>query len=194
MKSSRAWLEAEFYRFSARFGPRHRQMLQRLGVPDDIMLHLSGIGVSATETNGEFWQPAESGPLAMVIPAFHGIPPSFVNATEDESEQPHDLIAFDPDRPGRWWWRVGTADTLGCHLISSAHTWGTPVHVVTDPLAWLQHRGQVVCLLKPEAAWKLIGVVKVIADTLETAERIDCLLRRPPAALPVICVAPRAAP
>lgn len=185
-------MEREFHAFTARFESPHQQMLQQLGVPDDILLHLPGIGVTPVEVDGSLWQPGGHGPEAVIIPAFEGPPPCFV-APVEEPEQPHDLIAFFPDRPSRWWWRVGSASVLGADRIASSHTWGTAVRLYLTPLAWLHGRCDGACLLADDAVDRLIGVTEIITGDPRLAEHIDALLRRPPAAMPAIFIETRVA-
>ena len=162
-----------------------------LGITAAAALQLPTIELAPIETDEEFWQPAEHGPEAVIVPVFDCSRPSFLAPRDDV--EPIDQMAFFGDRPDRWWWRTGCADMLGDDTILSSHIWGLPVRIVADPLAWLRAGGSAVCLLYPEAALKLISVPELICDDLELAERIDRLLRRPPAAMPLIRVTEAAA-
>lgn len=177
-------LAAELHALPSAFDPQYYQL-------PDLALFLPGLGATSIEIDGQFWQPAECGPLAVIVPAYYGQPPGFLAATEDEPEQPHDLIAFYPDRPDRWWWRTGLADMLGGHLIGSAMTSGTRLFVVSGPLGYLRTCGQAACILHDDAIDRLIGVKEIVAN-LDVADHIDCRLRRPPAPMPRFLVLGRA--
>lgn len=104
----------------------------------------------------------------MIFAVHDGPTPSFV-APVDPPPPIIDLVATSVADPTRWFQRTGIADTLGGHLISSGHTWGMAVHIVTNPVAWLKHRGLAVLLLDDTVADHLIGVPAVTFDPNDLA-------------------------
>jgi hypothetical protein len=178
----------ELHRAPSGFDLPHQALLNRLGLPGDLMLFIPALAVAPIETDGDLFQFADHGLPALVLPVFCGAPPSFARPSKDDPEKPFDVVAFRPGEPGRWWWRVGAADLLGEHVLWSANTWWRPLSLVPTPLDYLRTRCGAVCLLHPDGASKLRDVPTVVVTDLALGRRIDRLLKKPPAGLPKIMV------
>ena len=50
-----------------------------------------------------------------------------------------DLLAFDPDEPGKWWCRIGGERLLDGDALGDQHL-GKPLHIYRTPLSWLKGR------------------------------------------------------
>ena len=49
-----------------------------------------------------------------------------------------DIVAFDPERPSKFWRRTGAAPFLGWECVDRAGHYGEPLTLFPDPLAWLR--------------------------------------------------------
>jgi hypothetical protein len=74
----------------------------------------------------------------MVIqPVWAGPAPSIFRAVEHPVLA--DMIAFHPEEPTRWWYRIGDPGAvLGADNLDLAHSEGWPITFELTPLAWLQ--------------------------------------------------------
>ena len=102
------------------YGPRHYIGVTR------IVAHSSGL-----------FEFHDDGERALIVP--EGVPevPGW--------DEIHDLIAFKPDRPDRWWRRRGDVDLLG---ISNISPWRlSPLTIHETPLSWLQAGAAGICIL-----------------------------------------------
>ena len=104
--------------------------LCKAGVPQAALyqpLPLVGVGPVETHSSGLF-EPTFAGPPAIWVPCY--------TRTEDLA----DLVCFYPQRPKRWWLRLGVADVLGeSNFGRLFHLDPTLIHAT--PLDWLKAGG-----------------------------------------------------
>ena len=106
------------------------EQLQKWGIPRRVLFgprHHVGAARIVTTSDGLF-ELHPDGEIALVVP--EGVPevPGW--------DSIHDLIAFLPDEPGRWWRRRGDVDLLGA---SNMTPWRlSPLVIHATPLSWLQ--------------------------------------------------------
>jgi hypothetical protein len=144
-------------------------------LPGDLCLYLS-VGLQRIEPDGNLYQPADHGPLALVLPVYSGPTPSFMTPAEDSELV--DIVAFQISRPKRWWRRTGLADYLGEHLIRSSVTWGRSLKVFETPFAWLKAYCQGVCPLSQDYT-ALRDPAELRFDDPAFASRVKRVLVRP---------------
>ena len=132
-------LDREFALTTDNVTPFFVERLQRMGIPNRIIFgprHYLGAARIVTTSDGLF-EFHEDGEDALVVP-------------EGEPEVPgwaevHDLIAFKPGSPERWWRRRGDADILG---VSNMTPWRlAPLVIHETPLSWLQGGADGVCVV-----------------------------------------------
>ncbi len=105
-------LEHEFAFTTDGITPLVVEYFKRLGIPNRVIYgvrHHVGVARIITSSDGLF-EIHDDGERALIVP--EGVPevPAW--------DSIHDLIAFKPDSPGRWWrWR-GDADLLGAYNMS----------------------------------------------------------------------------
>lgn len=83
-----------------------------------------GISPIMTEASG-LYQPHESGERAVIL------------GVRDHGGAVVDIVAWFPERPGRWWLRHGVMSTLGEVEIERAAHFEVPLHLFGTPDAWL---------------------------------------------------------
>ena len=111
----------------------------RWGIPSKVIFgprHLVGVGRIVTHSTGLF-EFHEDGDLAVI-------------AAEGEPEFPgwaevHDLVAFAPDDPSRWWLRRGEVDLLGAYNMTPWRL--SPTTIYSTPLSWLRVGADGVCIV-----------------------------------------------
>lgn len=135
-----------------------------LGVPADL-----DVDVRCGPINvrfGGYFDPAEDGQLAVLVPIFPDAP------SDD------DMVAFFADNPSRWW-RNSTAPILNPDAIDRAIHFQEPLAVWSSPLSWLRAGGDGVVILTDDldVGFHLRGVPTVNAETVELAQTIDRRLR-----------------
>ncbi len=113
--------------------------IQRMGIPRRIIFgarHYLGAARITTTPDGLF-EFHDDGELALIVP--EGVPewPGWAEV--------HDLIAFKPEAPGRWWRRRGDVDLLGASNITRWKLNPTTIH--ETPLLWLQAGADGVCIV-----------------------------------------------
>ncbi len=123
-------LEHEFALTTDGVSPLVVKYLQRMGIPNRVLFgprHHVGVARIVTSSDGLF-EIHDDGERALIVP--EGVPevPAW--------DSIHDLIAFKPDNPGRWWRRRGDVDLLGASNIS--HWRLSPLVIYETPLSWLQ--------------------------------------------------------
>ncbi len=115
------------------------ERLQLMGIPNRTIYgprHYLGAARITTTSDGLF-EFHEDGEFALIVP-------------EGEPEWPgwdevHDLIAFMPDSPGRWWRRRGEVDLLGASNITPWRL--SPLTIHETPLSWLQAGADGICIV-----------------------------------------------
>lgn len=164
------------------------------GVPKRPIL-LGWVGVARCITDGNHFQPHESGADLVIVP---------VKAMDDQSspEDPDpegvvfcgdvaDLVAFRLDAPARWFTR-GDPLWLGC--IEPQLLTPKPVNVWRSPLSWLRHDGIGIVPLAHDA-WGKYSVLtmarSIVAEDVRHGDELQRILSRP-FAIPEIKVPARA--
>ncbi len=145
--------------------------LQKWEIPRRVLFgprHHVGVARIVTTSDGLF-EFHDDGEVALVVP-------------EGEPEWPgwdeiHDLIAFRPSRPDRWWRRRGDVDLLG---ISNISPWRlSPLTIHETPLSWLQAGAAGICIvnwrLNPIATLDRAGHLE--AETPALKRRLECRIR-----------------
>ena len=149
-------LEHEFAVATDGVTPLLVERLQRLGIPNRIVFgvrHHVGVARIVTDSDGLF-EFHDDGERALIVP-------------EGEPEWPgwaqiHDLIAFKPDNPSRWWRRRADVDLLGASNITPWRL--SPLTIHETPRSWLQAGADGVCIVN----WALDPIV-----TLERAGHLE---------------------
>ncbi len=133
---------------------RQRRQLEDLGVTREAVHRCGGLGWVRVSTTGRLYQPADAGDVAIIQPVWAGPAPSIYQAVEDPLLD--DLIAWHPDNPTRWHYRLGTPGAvLGADNLDLAHSEGWPICFATTPLSWLQGDCRGAVLLEVcEAHWR----------------------------------------
>ena len=126
---------------------------QRMGIPNRIIYaprHYIGAAHITTTSVGLF-EFHDDGERALIVP--EGVPewPGW--------DAIHDLIAFRPSRPDRWWRRRGDVDLLGVDNITPWQL--SPLVIHETPLSWLQAGADGICIvdwaLDPIARLGVVG-------------------------------------
>ena len=148
-------------------GPTWYTRFNKLGIPDRVIFGLRpliGVDHIVTHSSGLFEFHPE-GDLALIV-------------AEGEPEVPgwtevHDLLAFMPEEPGRWWLRRGAVDLLGASNIS--HWRLSPLVIHETPLSWLQTAATGICIVDwafdPLA--RLVGAGQLLLETPALKRRIE---------------------
>ncbi len=141
--------------------------LQRMGIPNRIIYgprHHVGVADIITDSDGLF-EFHDDGERALIVP--EGVPewPGW--------DEIHDLIAFMPDNPSRWWRRRGDVDLLG---VSNITPWRLASLVIHEtPLSWLQAGAAGICTVDwgfdPIA--RLAGAGHLEAETPAIKDRLE---------------------
>lgn len=167
-----------------------------LGVSETAVRTIGFLGLSRISISDVRYEPAEDGPLAIVLP---------VTDTPWEQEPvAYDLLAFLRDVPTRCWSRLGNARTLGrWHLDDAAFKTAWPIRgdnqdpviAFPSPLEWL--RGDCAgfcCLHEDWLAFETVGVpsIQPANGDVEFGRRLKRLIYEP-AHLPRIVVRKKAA-
>lgn len=134
----------------------------------------------------------EGGPAQVILPVTMG----WRADGEDESVNPMicDLVSFDPAQPSRWRLRrneYGMA--LGGDLLARCGptSWQEPeIKLYASPLSWLLAGCNGAVLLNgKECRSQLLGIPRVICETVDLAETVDAMLKSGDHAWPSIMVA-----
>jgi hypothetical protein len=148
-----------------------------LVMPGDLCLRIPALGLQAIEPDGDLYQPAEHGQLAVLIPVYPVAMPCFMRPVERIPEL-IDLVAFHLTNPARWWRRTGLADYLGENFIQAAVSWQRPLRVLETPFAWLNARCRGVCPLGADYL-ALRDPPGLQFDDVAFADRVEAALLRP---------------
>ena len=121
------------------------------GIPPRIIYgprHHVGVARIVTTSDG-FFEFHETGARAAIVP--EGVPewPAW--------DEIHDLLAFMPDNPSRWWRRRGDVDLLGARNMTSWRL--SPLVVHETPLSWLQGGADGVCVVN----WAFDPIARLVA-------------------------------
>ena len=116
---------------------RQRRQLEGLGVTREAIHRAGDLGWSrVTNIGGRCYTPSDSGDVMVIQPVWAGPAPSIYLAVEHLVI--FDLISWHPDRPTRWWYRIGDPGAaLGIDNLELAHVKGLPISFATTPLDWL---------------------------------------------------------
>ncbi len=120
---------------------------------------------------------SEGGRLAVIIPAYDTIPGNLDANAEAHGEHLVDLVAVDLDRPERFWRRRGEALVLGAAFLDIAGYEGEPVPIFKTPLSWLRSGGAGVVVLDWSWARGLLLGVELIAEDIDTGNRLEAALK-----------------
>ena len=119
--------------------PLWAERFQNWGIPNRIIFgprHYLGAARIVHHSSGLF-EPHEDGEHALIVPEAVPEWPAW--------DAIHDLIAFRPDDPARWWRRRGDVDLLGA---SNMTPWRlSPLVLHETPLSWLQGGADGVCII-----------------------------------------------
>ena len=106
--------------------------MTELGIPEDFICRCPHrVGFAHIQKQGDYYQPVEDGDLAVVVAAVLDL-------------EIRDLIAFNPDEPGRWHLRRGEVDVLGAECLGEKVF---PTIIYPNPLRWLQSGGNGICIV-----------------------------------------------
>jgi len=163
-------LRAETERF-ARGVIQHADRLNAHGISAATIAQLGSyapLGVGMINPLPEhLFEPSDEGTVHVILPVWegHGI---------------IDLIAFNPQRPGRWLWRIGQGWCLSPEQICRPTFDMAPLQVWDTPLSWLRNNCQGICVLDYDSAQieQLRLSHAIETDTL-TARLIRLHLNRP---------------
>ena len=133
---------------------RQLRQLEELGVTREAMHRAGGLGWARVSTTGRLYMPSDTGDVAFIMPIWAGPAPSIYEAVE--YPRLDDLIAWRPDCPTRWHYRLGTPGTaLGAAAIELAHAEGWAITFELTPLTWLLGNCRGAVLLEIcEAHWR----------------------------------------
>ncbi len=150
----------------------------RAGLPRDFMIAVGMPGLADIRpTRGGYFEFAENGLTAVVIPAYDTIPGNLDANAEAHVEHLVDLIAVDLDRPDRFWRRRGDALVLGSAFLEIAGHEDEPIAVFSTPISWLQAAGAGVVVLDWDWARHLLLGFDLIAEDVELGERLEAALK-----------------
>ena len=133
---------------------RQRTQLEELGITREAVHLGAGLGWMRVSTTGRLYMPSDAGDVAIIQPVWVGPAPSIYQAVEHPRLA--DLLAWHPEEPTRWWYRLGTPGiALGADNLGLAHSEGWPISFATTPLAWLLGNCRGAVLLEVcEAHWR----------------------------------------
>lgn len=86
------------------------------------------IGYSPIRTSGDLYEPADHGQGAVLV-----------GVRDDDDGELIDIVAFDPERPAKFWRRTGAAVFLGWRAVEIADHYLEPLTLHPTPLHWLRH-------------------------------------------------------
>ena len=133
---------------------RQRGQVEALGVTQEAVHRCGGLGWTRVATTGRLYQHDDAGDVAIIMPVWAGPAPSIYEPVEHP--QLADLLAWHPDNPTRWHYRLGTPGAvLGSDNLDLAHSEGWPITFELTPLAWLRGNCRGAVLLEVcESHWR----------------------------------------
>jgi hypothetical protein len=140
-------------------------------------------------SKGITFEPDDDGGGAFIVPVRVEspiTPETFDAATAVRDGAIIDLVAFHPLHPDRWALRRDVAEWLGA--IEPQYLAPDPVPVWRSPLSWLQAGCRGIVLLSRERISQyrvLSGLGEVVAEDLQHAVELRCIVERPWSAPPV---------
>ncbi len=144
---------------------RQRRALEAAGVTREAVHRAGGLGWARVSTTGRLFHPSDVGDVAIIMPVWAGPAPSIYQAVEHPLLA--DLLAWHPDSPTRWHYRLGTPGAvLGVDNLELAHGEGWPITFELSPLAWLLGDCRGAVLLEVcEAHWRAEDEAEAAAAT-----------------------------
>src|SRR5687767_2385928 len=114
-------LIAEAFAAAGRVREPHFRRMAALGVPRSALIRVGRkqppFGLQPVqECPGGLFEPAEEGPLSIIIPVVE-FPMIDFYGVDVETTEIIDLIAFRSNNPFRWLWRTGDGWALGSDLL-----------------------------------------------------------------------------
>ena len=132
---------------------QHKE-LAGLGVTQEAMHRCGGLAWARVSTTGRLYTPSDAGNVSLIQPVWAGPAPSI----HQDVERPElsDLIAWQPEEPTSWYYRLGTPGAaLGADNLDLAHFEGWPICFALTPLGWLRGECRGAVLLEVcEAHWR----------------------------------------
>lgn len=115
---------------------RQRRQIEELGITREAVHRCGGLGWARIATTGRLYLPSSAGDVAIIMPVWAGSAPSIYEPVEHPLLA--DLLAWHPEEPTRWHYRLGTSGgVLGADNLELAHSEGWAITFETTPLAWL---------------------------------------------------------
>ena len=149
----------------ARMSGRAVAKATSLGIPPDTFKRKPCLGATAAHLDQatRSWQPVSSheGTPVLVVPLGDRAPHDMSLESLD------DLLAFEPDKPERWYWLHGGVPILTPEALDKARHFEEPVRLHSTPLAWLKAdcEGAVVLDWDSICAPMWFGQLQILADT-----------------------------
>ena len=147
---------------------RQRGQLEDLGVTGEAVHRCGGLGwARVSDIGGRCYTPSNAGDVMVIQPIWAGPAPSIYFAVEHPVI--FDLIAWHPDRPTLWHYRIGDPGAvLGADNLDLAHTEELPISFATTPLDWLRGDCRGAVLLELCATyWRAVAEADKDAATAE---------------------------
>ncbi len=145
-----------------------RKELEDLGVTREATQRAGDLGWARVSTiGGRCYMPADTGEVKVIMPVWAGPAPSIYRVVENPVIV--DLIAWHPEEPTRWHYRIGNLGAvLGGENLDLAHAEELPISFATTPLDWLRGdcRGAVLLDIC-EAHWRALDEAEAAAATTQ---------------------------
>ena len=87
--------------------PRQRRELEAVGATREAVHRCGGLGWARVSTTGRLYLPSDAGDVAIIMPIWTGPAPSIYEAVEHPLLA--DLLAWHPEEPTRWHYRLEKA-------------------------------------------------------------------------------------
>lgn len=132
---------------------KQRRQIEDLGVTHQAALRAGGLGWARISTTGRGYMASDIGEVALIQPVWDGPAPSIYCAVENPTLT--DLIAWRPEDPTRWHYRIGTVGAMlgEATYLEAIETRGL-IKIFPTPLAWLAANCDGVCFLEDvEVRW-----------------------------------------
>ena len=149
----------------------------RSDLPPDFWIGCGMPGLADIKpTRSDRFEFAEGGRPAIILPCYDCIPGQLGANPERHVEELRDLVAIDPDRPDKFWRRLGEAVILGNAFLEIAGQEIEPVPVFRNPLTWLRTGGTGIVVLDWDYARDLLLDHVLIAEDLALGDRLAAAL------------------